>query len=150
MKGENGDSYEVDLQFDIALAPAPGPGMPLPVGGGEPGAALMNLLTALAKRDLRAIRAALGPDDRMFADQGIAIGKSEAETLFAQARQLVGLKNVNTRSGDISGDTARLDVETGDRKRPTVIRVRMVRCGTSWLFTGSPVPRLPVRCDALR
>ena len=60
---------------------------------------------------------------------------------------MASLKNVKIRSGDVSGDTARLDVETGDRKNPTVIRVRMVRCGTAWLFTSSPMPRLPVRCE---
>ncbi len=149
VKGANGDSYTVDLRFDVSLPSAPGPGMPLPVGGGDPGAALMNLLAAIAKRDVGAIRAALGPDDRMFAAQRVAArGMSEAEALLEQARQVASLKNVKIRSGDVSGDTARLDVETGDRKKPTVIRVRMVRCGTAWLFTSSPMPRLPVRCEA--
>ena len=49
---------------------------------------------------------------------------SEAEALLDQAREVASLKNVK------------------------VIRVRIVRCGTAWLFTSSPMPRLPVRCEA--
>lgn len=52
VKGANGDATRSTKRFDVSLPSAPGPGMPLPVGGGDPGAALLNLLAAIAKRDV--------------------------------------------------------------------------------------------------
>ena len=53
-----GETYDFDLNFDVAITPPPG--NPLPADGGEPGKAYRTWTTAIAKGDLPALRALVG------------------------------------------------------------------------------------------
>ena len=55
-----GETYDFDLNFDVAITPPPG--KPLPADGGEPGKAYRAWTTAIAKGDLPALRALVGDD----------------------------------------------------------------------------------------
>lgn len=52
-----GKSYELRVDFDLALTPITDPGQPLPADGGEPGKAYLAFLKVLQKREAKSVLA---------------------------------------------------------------------------------------------
>ena len=125
-----GETYDFDLNFDVAITPPPG--KPLPADGGEPGKAYRTWTTAIAKGDLPALRALVGDDYNSWRiksdDQDDVKGalKDLRDGTPAQAKVL---------RGRIDGDNAVLWVEGKDRD--DILRrgrVSLARVEGAWRF----------------
>jgi predicted lipid-binding transport protein (Tim44 family) len=122
-------TYDFDLQFDVAVTPLPG--TPLPIDGGEPGAAYRAWLAALAKGDATALR--------KLVDSGHAYRFPEDDA--SQVKESIkDLRDGTPLQADIArglvdGDRAVLWIEGIDRddiRRRG--RVRMLREEDAWRF----------------
>ena len=125
-----GETYDFDLNFDVAITPPPG--KPLPADGGDPGKAYRAWTTAIAKGDLPALRALVGDDYNSWRiksdDQDGVKGalKDLRDGTPAQAKVL---------RGRIDGDNAVLWVEGKDRD--DILRrgrVSLARVEGAWRF----------------
>lgn len=125
-----GETYDFDLEFDVAITPPPG--KPLPADGGEPGKAYRAWTTAVAKGDLPVLRALVGGDYN-----GWRIKSDDQDDVKAALKDLRDGTPVQAKvlSGRIDGDTAVLWVEGKDRD--DILRrgrVQMKRDDGSWRY----------------
>jgi hypothetical protein len=125
-----GETYDFDLEFDVAITPPPG--KPLPADGGEPGKAYRAWTTAVAKGDLPVLRALVGGDYN-----GWRIKSDDQDDVKAALKDLRDGTPVQAKvlSGRIDGDTAVLWVEGKDRD--DILRrgrVLLTRDDGSWRY----------------
>lgn len=122
-------TYDFDLQFDVAVTPLPG--RPLPADGGEPGAAYRAWLAALAKGDDAALRKLVDGEHAYRFPEDDA---SQVKESIKDLRNGAPLQAEISR-GLVDGDRALLWVEGTDRddiRRRG--RVRMLREEGAWHF----------------
>jgi hypothetical protein len=122
-------TYDFDLQFDVAVTPLPG--TPLPIDGGEPGAAYRAWLAALAKGDATALRKLVdgGHAYRFPEDDASQVKESIKDLRDGTPLQ------ADIARGLVDGDRAVLWIEGIDRddiRRRG--RVRMLREEDAWRF----------------
>ena len=105
-----GETYDFDLNFDVAITPPPG--KPLPADGGEPGKAYRAWTTAIAKGDLPALRALVGDDYNSW-----RIKSDDQDDVKGALKDLRDGTPVQAKvlRGRIDGDNAVLWVEGKDR-----------------------------------
>lgn len=105
-----GETYEFDLNFDVAITPPPG--TPLPADGGEPGKAYRAWTAAVAKGDVRVLSALVGSEYdtwRIKSDD-----EDDVKAALKDLRDGTPVKATILR-GRIDGDSAVLWVEGRDR-----------------------------------
>lgn len=126
-----GESYDFDLQFDVAVTPPPG--QPLPAGGGAAGKAYQAWTTAVAKGDLETLKAMAAGDYDSW-----RLRSDDQGEVREALKDLRDGSPVDARilGGRMHGDTAVLHVEGRDRDE--ILRrgrVEMLRVGGEWRYS---------------
>ena len=105
-----GETYDFDLNFDVAITPPPG--TPLPADGGEPGKAYRAWTAAVAKGDIKVLSALVGGEYDAW-----RIKSDDQDDVKAALKDLRDGTPVQARilRGRIDGDSAVLWVEGKDR-----------------------------------
>ena len=105
-----GETYDLDLVFDVAVTPPPG--TPLAADGGEPGKAYRAWTAAVAKGDLPVLRALVGGDYN-----GWRLNSEDQGNVKEALKDLRDGTPLQARilRGRIDGDSAVLWVEGKDR-----------------------------------
>jgi len=125
-----GETYDFDLNFDVAITPPPG--KPVPADGGEPGKAYRAWTAAVAKGDLATLRALVGRDYDAW-----RIKSDDQDDVKSALKDLRDGTPVEAKilSGRIDGDNAVLWVEGKDRD--DILRrgrVQLQRVDKAWRF----------------
>ena len=125
-----GETYDFDLQFDVAVTPPPG--KPLPGDGGEPGKAYRAWTAAVAKGDLPVLRRLVGRDYDAW-----RIKSDDQDDVKSALKDLRDGTPVEAEilSGRIDGDGAVLWVQGMDRD--DILRrgrVQMQRVDGVWRY----------------
>ena len=125
-----GETYDFDLQFDVAVTPPPG--KPLPADGGEPGKAYRAWTAAVAKGDLPVLRQLVGRDYDAW-----RIKSEDQDDVKSALKDLRDGSPVGAKilGGRIDGDSAVLWVEGKDRD--DILRrgrVQMQRADGGWRY----------------
>ena len=105
-----GETYDFDLNFDVAVTPPPG--KPLPADGGEPGKAYRAWTTAVAKGDVPVLAALVGDDYNSWRIK--SDDENDVKAALKDLRDGTPVKATILR-GRIDGDNAVLWVEGKDR-----------------------------------
>ena len=125
-----GETYDFDLNFDVAVTPPPG--KPLPADGGDPAKAYRAWTTAVAKGDVPVLAALVGDDYNSWRIK--SDDENDVKAALKDLRDGTPVKATILR-GRIDGDNAVLWVEGKDRD---VIlrrgRVLLARVDGSWRF----------------
>ena len=105
-----GETYDFDLDFDVAITPPPG--TPLPADGGEPGKAYRAWTAAVAKGDIKVLGALVGGEYDAW-----RIKSDDADDVRGALKDLRDGTPVQAKvlRGRIDGDSAVLWVEGKDR-----------------------------------
>ena len=105
-----GETYDFDLNFDVAITPPPG--TPLPADGGDPGKAYRAWTSAVAKGDIKVLSALVGGEYDAW-----RIKSDDQDDVKAALKDLRDGTPVQARilRGRIDGDSAVLWVEGKDR-----------------------------------
>ena len=125
-----GETYDFDLNFDVAITPPAG--KPLPADGGDPGKAYRAWIAAVAKGDLPVLRRLVGGDYngwRLKSDD-----ESDVKEALKDLRDGTPLQ-VKILRGRIDGDNAVLWVEGKDRDE--ILRrgrVSLAKAEGDWRF----------------
>ena len=125
-----GETYDFDLDFDVAVTPPPG--KPLAADGGEPGKAYRAWIAAVAKGDLPVLRALVGGDYN-----GWRLNSEDQGNVKEALKDLRDGTPLQARilRGRIDGDSAVLWVEGKDRD--DILRrgrVSMQRVEGAWRY----------------
>ena len=125
-----GETYDFDLDFDVAITPPPG--TPLPADGGEPGKAYRAWTAAVAKGDIKVLSALVGGEYDAW-----RIKSDDADDVKAALKDLRDGTPVQAKvlRGRIDGETAVLWIESRDRDE--ILRrgrVLLAREDGSWRF----------------
>jgi len=134
LKTMDGTTYTVDLRFGVDV-PAPVAGTALPAGGGDPGKALLALLTAAQQKNWTAIRAASGPNALKMFDKSYNTPAENAESAADLLKAWLPTEKAKITGGQLRGDVALLEVE-GEMfpGQQALSLARMVKSGNVWLF----------------
>ena len=125
-----GETYDFDLNFDVAITPPPG--TPLPADGGEPGKAYRTWIAAVAKGDIKVLSALVGSEY-----DGWRIKSDDQDDVKAAIKDLRDGTPVQAKilRGRIDGETAVLWIEGKDRD--DILRrgrVQMQRDDGTWRY----------------
>lgn len=125
-----GETYDFDLNFDVAITPPPG--TPLPADGGEPGKAYRAWTAAVAKGDIKVLGALVGSDYDAW-----RIKSDDQDDVKAALKDLRDGTPLQVRilRGRIHGETAVLWIEGKDRDE--ILRrgrVLLAREDGAWRF----------------
>ena len=125
-----GETYDFDLNFDVAITPPPG--TPLPADGGEPGKAYRAWTSAVAKGDIKVLSALVGGEYDAW-----RIKSDDQDDVKAALKDLRDGTPVQARilRGRLDGDSAVLWVEGKDRD--DILRrgrVSMQRVEGAWRY----------------
>ena len=125
-----GETYDFDLNFDVAITPPPG--TPLPADGGDPGKAYRAWTSAVAKGDIKVLSALVGGEYDAW-----RIKSDDQDDVKAALKDLRDGTPVQARilRGRIDGDSAVLWVEGKDRD--DILRrgrVSMQRVEGAWRY----------------
>lgn len=144
VKTLGGETYEVDVTFDVAVSRAP-TGTKLPGDGGDPGKAFQALYQAVQKKDMNGIKAGVTPEveNLLFEDYYTPEEnlKSAVDTLTAWLPK----KNVKVTGGELRSNTAIVEVE-GEiyEGRNALYLVKMVKTDSGWsLQQAAPAGMFP-------
>ena len=134
VKTVSGTIYSVDLRF-AADVPPPIAGRPLPAGGGDPGKALTALLSAVARKNWPAIRAASSPAALKMFEASYNTPAENAKSAADLLQVWLPARKLKIARGQLRGDVAILDVE-GEifQGQLGLSLVQMVRTGGVWQF----------------
>ncbi|HEY5971703.1 MAG TPA: hypothetical protein VIT22_06950 [Pseudoxanthomonas sp.] len=103
------ETYQFDLDFDVAITPAPG--TDLPTGGGEPGTAYQVYLAALAQGDFATLRKLAGEEGAYRFPEDDPTSAKESLKLLRDEQPV----SATISRGRANGDEAVLWVEGVDR-----------------------------------
>ena len=125
-----GETYDFDLNFDVAITPPPG--TPLPADGGEPGKAYRAWTAAVAKGDIKVLSALVGSEYDAW-----RIKSDDQDDVKAALKDLRDGTPVQAKvlRGRIDGETAVLWIEGRDRDE--ILRrgrVLLAREDGTWRF----------------
>ncbi|MEO8483753.1 MAG: hypothetical protein ABI634_16200 [Acidobacteriota bacterium] len=134
LKTMDGTTYTVDLTFGVDV-PTPEAGTALPDGGGDPGKALLALLTAAKSKNWPAIKAASGPNALKMFDRSYNSPAENAADAADLLSAWLPAQKTKITGGQLRGDVAILDVE-GEMfpGQLGLSLARMVKSGNTWVF----------------
>ena len=132
VKTMDGTIYSVDLKF-AADVPKPIAGRPLPAGGGDPGKALTTFLSAVAKKNWTAIRAASSPAALKMFEASYRTPAENADTAADLLQAWLPARKTKVAGGQLRGDVAILEVEIFEGQLGLSL-VQMVKTGAVWQF----------------
>ena len=134
VKTLSGSTYNVDLTFSAPVAKPPA-GVALQAGGGEPGKALMDFFNARLKKDWPSLKVALSPAMTEMFVKSYNDDKENLADMLDTLDFLLPAKDVKITGGELSGNTAVLDVEGVLASGVKVLTlVRLIRGPSGWLF----------------
>lgn len=137
IKTMTGESYAVDVKFSTEVSSGPGEGTKLPAGGGEPMQGLKKLYSAVEKKDLKAINAALSEEHV----KGLNADYNNDEENLQSVTSVLGWwlpKKMKYVEGTTSGDSAVLEIEGEPSEGLRMLYlVKMSKTPAGWVFAQS-------------
>jgi hypothetical protein len=134
VKTMDGSTYTVDLTFSAPVARPP-VGTALPVGGGEPGKALIDFFASRQNKDWSALKGALSPAMTEMFVKSYNHDKENLTSMLDTLNFWLPAQGAKISGGQLTGDAAVLDVEgvlASGVKALTL--VRMIKGPSGWLF----------------
>ena len=133
----NGDTYTVDVSFDVAVA-SPGKGAALPAGGGAAGEALGRFLGVVQQGDWAAIAPLLSPPALEMFNKSYNSPAENAASLADILQAWLPKARLSIVGGEQRGEVADLEI-TGEMFPGTsaLYLARMRRAGGVWQFEGA-------------
>lgn len=135
----SGDTYELDVTFDTVVSRPPA-SQKLTAGGGEPGKALQDLITAIKANNWKVLRTRVKAEKLQSLVDPNASDEENFKSVIDSISMMLPKGKTKVIGGEQMADTAVLELQ-GEMSEgiEALYLVRMVKEATGWCFDRSSV-----------